>query len=72
MPASRKKPIKKTPCLHRPRVTNSKGRCRLRKSCAGKPRSLYKVKNPRKNCKKSRRYKKSSKSRCKSKRSKKS
>lgn len=67
MPASRKKPTKKTPCSHRPRVTNSKGRCRLRKSCAGKPRSLHKVKNPRKNCKNSRRYKKSRRPPCKSK-----
>lgn len=67
MPASRRKPTKKTPCKHRARVVNSKGKCRVRKSCAGKPRSLHKVKKTRKNCKESRRYKKKSKSRRKSK-----
>jgi hypothetical protein len=67
MPASRRKPAKKTPCKHRGRVVSSKGRCRVRKSCAGRPRSLHKVKNTRKNCKKSRRYKKKSKPRRKSK-----
>jgi len=71
MPTSRRKPTKKTPCKHRTRVTDSKGKCRVRKSCAGKPRSLYKVKNTRVNCKKSRRYKKKSKPFGKSKRSKK-
>jgi len=67
MPASRRKPTKKTPCKHRAHVVDSKGRCRVRKSCAGKPRSLHKVKKTRKNCKESRRYKKKSKSRRKSK-----
>jgi DNA polymerase III alpha subunit (gram-positive type) len=67
MPASRRKPTKKTPCKHRARVVGSTGRCRVRKSCAGRPRSLHKVKNTRKNCKESRRYKKKSKPRRKSK-----
>jgi hypothetical protein len=67
MPASRRKPTKKTPCKHRARVVGSTGRCRVRKSCAGKPRSLHKVKKTRKNCKESRRYKKKSKPRRKSK-----
>ena len=58
MGSSRRKPAKKTPCKRRARVVDSKGKCRVRKSCAGKPRSVRKVKQTRKNCRESRRYKK--------------